>query len=497
MPTLAAPSFLLGAALAAGVVVALHLLAWRRPVPRPLPTARFVPASSARAVSRAVQLRDVALMLVRVAALLLAGLAMARPTFSAARSGVARVLVLDASRRVASAREVADSARAAASGAVASGAVASGDVASGAATVVRVRVDSAARVLPDSALADIAPVRGTLGAGMIVATREARRLARTHERVEIVVISPFAAESWDASMEAVRERWEGPVRAVRVAAVNDSAADARATDGVGAPGTLRDPIDAALALALYGPVVARRGVHIVRDALTDADSIVARNGGVVIAWPRTTVPESAFATRALTLGDRTTIGRFAPTTAFAGSPDAALDDSAARRAGASSPRPTTTGARSGGGRSSRSGMLPIGNILARWGDGTPAAVESALGAGCIRTVAVALSADGDAALSTSLRAALRELAAPCGGGSVAVVDSARLANWAKPREDTLAGDRTARPAIAPDVEQGRDTQRWLLLAVALLLAAEWWMRRARTSAAQAESRPAAAVSEAA
>lgn len=492
MPTLAAPSFLLGAALAAGVVVALHLLAWRRPVPRPLPTARFVPASSARAVSRAVQLRDVALMLVRVAALLLAGLAMARPTFSAARSGVARVLVLDASRRVASAREVADSARAAASGAVASG-----DVASGAATVVRVRVDSTARVLPDSALGDIAPVRGTLGAGMIVASREARRLARTHERVEIVVISPFAAESWDASMEAVRERWEGPVRAVRVAAVNDSAADARASDGAGAPGTLRDPIDAALALALYGPVVARRGVHIVRDALTDADSIVARNGGVVIAWPRTTVPESAFATRALTLGDRTTIGRFAPTSAFAGSPDAALDDSAARRAGASSPRPTTNGARSGGGRSSRSGMLPIGNILARWDDGTPAAVESALGAGCIRTVAVALSADGDAALSTSLRAALRELAAPCGGGSVAVVDSARLANWAKPREDTLAGDRTAPLAIAPDVEQGRDTQRWLLLAVALLLAAEWWMRRARTSAAQAESRPAAAVSEAA
>ncbi|MFN8670429.1 MAG: BatA domain-containing protein [Gemmatimonadaceae bacterium] len=487
MPTLAAPSFLLGAALAAGVVVALHLLAWRRPVPRPLPTARFVPASSARAVSRAVQLRDVALMLVRVAALLLAGLAMARPTFSAARSGVARVLVLDASRRVASAREVADSARAAASGAVASGA----------ATVVRVRVDSAARVLPDSALGDIAPVRGTLGAGMIVATREARRLARTHERVEIVVISPFAAESWDASMEAVRERWEGPVRAVRVAAVNDSAADARATDGVGAPGTLRDPVDAALALAMPSPAVARGGVHLVRDALTSADSIVARNGGVVIAWPRATVPESAFATRALTLGDRTTIGRLAPTTAFAESPDAALDDSAARRAGASSPRPTTTGARSGGGRSLRSGMLPIGNILARWDDGTHAAVESALGAGCIRTVAVALSADGDAALSTSLRAALRELAAPCGGGSVAVVDSARLANWAKPREDTLAGDRTARPAIAPDVEQGRDTQRWLLLAVALLLAAEWWMRRARASAVNAESRPAAAVSEAA
>ncbi|MCC6930601.1 MAG: BatA domain-containing protein [Gemmatimonadaceae bacterium] len=461
MPILAAPLFLLGAALAAGVVVALHLLAWRRPAPRLLPTARFAPAASTRALSRTVQLRDVVLLFLRVAALLLAGLALARPSWHPARRGVARVLVLDAARRVASAREVTDSARTAAAGA---------------ATVVRVRVDSTARVLPDTVLGDVAMVRGSLGAGLIVAIREARRLAPTHERVELVVISPFATESWDASMDAVRARWDGPVRTMRVAAVTDSMATARMSDDVGisgaagAPESLRDPVDAALALAIPSAGVASRRTRIVRDAITAADSAAARQGGIVIHWPRLTLPASAFTPRALTLGDRTTIARFAAIAVGGAVPDEG---------------------------SSRGNAPPIASVIARWGDGAPAALESTLGAGCIRTIGVALSTSGDAALSTSLRAALRELAAPCGGGAMTVVDSARLANWAMHPAREPADSRTARRTLVAEAEQGREAQRWLLAVVALLLAAEWWMRRRRAPDADAEPRSATATSEAA
>ncbi len=202
MPALSQPLYLFAAGAAAAVVVALHLLAWRRPTPVRFPTARFVPPSAVRAVSRAFRPTDVLLLLVRVAALLLAGLALAGPVVSPARSGVARVVVVDASRRVASLPAALDSARAHAAGAD---------------EVVWVRVDSVAAVSSDSVRGERSEARGRLSAGLVAAVRAANRLERSRERVEIVVVSPFAAESWDAATAGIRDAWSGAITPVRVA----------------------------------------------------------------------------------------------------------------------------------------------------------------------------------------------------------------------------------------------------------------------------------------
>ncbi len=203
MPVLAAPAYLLAALAASAVVVALHLWGWRRPPAVPLPTARFVPPSAVRALSPEVRPSDLLLLALRVLALLLAGTALARPAVAPRRAGDARVIVVDASRRVGRMAEAMDSARAHAAGADA---------------VSWIRVDSAAWTAGDSAVGERGEVRGRLGSGLVAAIREAHRLARTHGRVAIVVVSPFAAESWDEGVEAMRGSWGGALVPVRVAA---------------------------------------------------------------------------------------------------------------------------------------------------------------------------------------------------------------------------------------------------------------------------------------
>lgn len=448
MMTLAAPWALLATGVAAAVVVALHLLAWRRPSPTPLPTARFAPPSAVRAVSRDLRLSDVALLLVRVAALLLAGLALARPAWTPRRTGTARVLVLDASRRVASVRDVADSARARSTGADAT---------------VWVRVDSVARVLADTSIGARADVRGVLGAGLVAGIREGVRLAKSYESVELVVISPFAAESWDASMEALRAQWPGAVSTVRVAArqatPGDSSGGESATARVLTPSN--GPVGAAFALVVDSTT---RNLRVIRTSLSAEDSAWASNGGVVVAWPNVTRPDSAAAIEAISAGDRTVIGRFARERVDVAS----------------------------------------GRTIARWGDGSAAAQEVALGRGCVRTVGIGVPSSGDAALRPAFLAFVRRLATPCDGGNALLVDGARLSAWAAvPREPSNAATtpgtppRTSRPAINAAATPDHSLERWLLLLVALLLGVEWLLRRSRTAARSEQSTSPLASREAA
>ncbi len=132
--------------------------------------------------------------------------------------------------------------------------------------------------------------------------------------------------------------------------------------------------------------------------------------------------------------------------------------------------------------------LPQGVTVLRWGDGTPAATEAALGLGCIRTVGVTVPTAGDEVLRPAFLRLVRALAGACGGGSEALVDGATLARWAS----GAAGGGAERPADAgarvdgaPGVEvrpprAGSDAaQRWLLLAAGVALLAEWWVRRRR------------------
>jgi hypothetical protein len=70
-------------------------------------------------------------------------------------------------------------------------------------------------------------------------------------------------------------------------------------------------------------------------------------------------------------------------------------------------------------------------VVARWADGTPAAIERPLGRGCVRTVAVALPQVGDVALRASFGGVLGTLLAPCGGRrdttSLTAAEARRLA----------------------------------------------------------------------
>jgi hypothetical protein len=76
-------------------------------------------------------------------------------------------------------------------------------------------------------------------------------------------------------------------------------------------------------------------------------------------------------------------------------------------------------------------LLPAGNVIARWNDGTPAAVERPLGSGCQRDIGIPISPVGDLVVRPSVRQLARWLLAPCGGEyrgsrvSDALIDSLR------------------------------------------------------------------------
>ncbi|MFN0097575.1 MAG: BatA domain-containing protein [Gemmatimonadaceae bacterium] len=250
--TLLAPSvFALGVALAL-VVVALHFLVTRRPPARLLPTARFVPVAEARAVSRASRPSDVALLVLRVLAVLLIAAAFARPIPDAPGPTVRSVVLVDMSRAVADTVAALDSARARSTEGGALLRFGSGDAA-----------------------------RGSLSAALVRGQREAARVARGADSVKLVVVAPFTSAQFDAATLALRAAWPGAITLVRVPMRVDTAVGAAAQLVT----TLADdPIAPALrALPL------RRGaqaVRIVRGRASAGDSIWARTtGGALVEWP--------------------------------------------------------------------------------------------------------------------------------------------------------------------------------------------------------------------
>ena len=93
--TFQAIGYLWAALLASGVIVALHFLARRRPRAVAFPTARFVPDRAVRAPALHRRPSDRVLLALRVSALLLLGLAFARPGWQGAREPVAQITIGD------------------------------------------------------------------------------------------------------------------------------------------------------------------------------------------------------------------------------------------------------------------------------------------------------------------------------------------------------------------------------------------------------------------
>lgn len=118
----------------------------------------------------------------------------------------------------------------------------------------------------------------------------------------------------------------------------------------------------------------RAGASIVRAVigpLSGADSAAARAGATVVWWP--SAAQSPVRPEAVWSGDITFVAPL-----------------------------------------SRVEMRHAGAVTARWSDGAAAASESAVGAGCIRSVSIGVPTAGDAMLQPSFRALDRQLHAPCG-----------------------------------------------------------------------------------
>lgn len=413
-------------ALGVAAVVALHLLARNEPERWRLPTARFVPESRERAPSRSLRLTDRALLALRALALAAIALAAAGPWWHGKRAPVRRVVVADFTRAGGPRAALADTVR----------------------KLVRpgdrlVVLDSVARALAPESLAALVPLApparaGRLGAALLVARQEARALARTADSVALVVASPLSRDLLDAATLEARSAWPGTLSLIAVRQPGDTAERVPPARVV-LVGDAGDPLRASFALdgrlAVGGASNAARMVRITRAAaLAPAESAWARAGGVLVHWP------------------------------------------AEGRDAADSPGAVATLTHVAFGTMARVGVDTTGTVIARWRDGSAAAAERALGAGCVRAVGVGVPVRGDLALRAAFRAFAQELAVPCGG----VVDRAPMPDSVRA---TLAGTGGLAPA-AVLVDHAADAWlvRLLLAVAALALVAEWALRR-RTEAA--------------
>lgn len=423
--------FALGVAVAGGVV-GLHLLSTRRPPARPLPTARFVPESDLRAVSRTSRPTDLFLLALRVLAVLLIAAAFAQPIPDAPGPSLRRVVALEWTTAIVDV----EAARARAQALLGEG-------------DALVVFDTGARVLPASALATLAAPtqRAVALSPMFVAARDAaREIARGADSLALTVVSGFPAEAWDAATAALRDEWNGRIEVVRVATAVDSAA---ASSPQLMPRDADDPIAAALDAVSRGghPVRIQRDESVGASALSESDSLwlAQTPGALLLHWPR---PREA------------ALGADGVYASLGGS--AALVAPLARR---------ELGATDAMGAASDAASVSSMRSIAFWRDGTPAATERPVGLGCVREIGITIPERGDVTLREPFRQLLAVLTEPCGGRrSRSPSDSVLTA---------FAGDGPLVSAAAFEHERaGSPLTPWLLLAaLGALLAEQWWRQR--------------------
>jgi hypothetical protein len=407
----------IGAAVAAvfGAVL-LHLITTQRLPSAVLPTARFVPAGDARASSRAARPTDLLLLLLRCIALLLLGTAFAGPVTRPGGTSLARVIVADRSRGALN--DVRDSARA--------------HFRQGDALVL---FDSAAAVVTSAATDSIAALtgghaRGSLSAALVGARRAARDLARASDSVELVIVSPLTADELDAASAGMFANWPGRARLVRTAAARPVHATVTLVSD-DADDVLR-PLAAALNAEKTGDSAA--AVRVVRAPASAADSAAARDGAAVIVWPG--IGGAVASAQGLWAGNATLVAPLARLTVPA-----------------------------------------RGAIVARWADGERAAVESALGRGCIRVIGAGVPSAGDIALQPAFYSVARALLAGCSASraGAAISDSAA-------KSFSRAGAAATASALRGG-DESSPLAPWLTGAALLLLIGELFVRRDASEAA--------------
>ena len=397
-----APGYLVAAAIAAAGLLAAHFIVRRQPPALALPTARFVPDAPAVTTGWTRVPGDLLVLLLRVLCVLLAGFALARPSFDEPSAASPKVILVDRSRAIADTTEVLDS-------------------------VARLRADGdvvisyASRAFQDGA-SPTSTDRGSLSAGLVAAVRSASRFRGSADSVELVIVSSFAAEQVDAATARLREEWPGRARLVRVSGRAMPPTSGAVTVSSGP----LDPMRVALAA---GRPATPADVRIIRDSVSGADSAwaAAGTGRVLVHWPRSSAPAGFVAVQQPV------------------------------RAGGVVMQPPALIAN----LVRRWQHVPAlgSNAIAWWIDGGVAASESAHGGGCVRSVAIPVSASGDFVLRADLHELLRELVQACGGEpAFTSLPPAELA--------MLAGRGGLAPAasFAQDPATETPLTKWLLLA---------------------------------
>src|SRR5688500_590541 len=202
--TFLAPAFLYAAFAVTAVIVRLHFIVTRQARAGILPTARFVPDTRATAVAPARRPTDLLLMFLRMLLILAAGAGMAKPVLTPSRQASARVILADVSRSARDSIALRDSVRAY---------YREGDAV--------VAFDSSTRLLPGRIADTIDALRpssrrGNLSAALIAALRAGSSLRDRADSMELVMVSPFAKEEFDAATDTIRTLWKGKARLVSV-----------------------------------------------------------------------------------------------------------------------------------------------------------------------------------------------------------------------------------------------------------------------------------------
>ena len=442
--TFLAPGFLFASMAVAAAIVGLHFIVTRQPRSAILPTARFVPDTRATTVAPARRPSDLLLMLLRVLVVLAAGAGLARPILTARRGAEARVILVDVSRSAHDSIAIRDSVRA----------------------IFRnqdavVLFDSSARLVTEKvgdSLAALRPTtrRGNVSAALIAALRAGSALRDRADSLELVIVSPFAREELDAATDTIRKLWPGRARLVRIAAPAVGTAVAPSSLTISAAAV--DPLAVTVGLARsIGTATGR----IDRGNASNPLSGVAA-GGPLIGWPASTRPRFAVP-RAV----RDTVGGV-----MAG--DAVVVSTFERRW--TFPPDSLRGA----------------EVIARWVDGEPAAVEKPDGNGCVRSVAIPVTPVGDFVIRHDFVRFVASLSRPCSQiTSLIPADPAVVAKLEG------KGGFAPRAAFQPLTDAHSDLAPWLFaLAIAAAIAELVVRRRGRDAQAIGSRGKSSASSEA-
>jgi len=446
--TFLAPGFLFAALAVGALIVALHFIVTRQPRAAMLPTARFVPNTPATTVARARRPSDLLLMLLRVLVVLAAGAGMAKPVLTPRRGAQARVILVDVSRSARDSVAIRDSVRAV--------------YREGDALVV---FDSSTRVLGAniSAIDSLRPTtrRGNLSAALIAALRAGNSLRERADSLELVMVSPFAHEELDAATDSIRKLWPGKARLVRI---GQPAADAESVTGtLKITADVNDPLRITATLASKSETGNGQREAGNREQET-GNALIVRSvaeelqplnkPGAQIHWPASSRPRFAIERTVKDTVGGVMAGKAVVVSAFERQWTYPLDS------------------------------LRGGEVIARWIDGEPAAIEKPDGAGCLRSVAIPVTPIGDLVIRNEFVRLVASLSRPCALTTAVIPADPSVVSKLEGK-----GGLAPRQTFQPLTDARSDLAPWLFaLAIAAAIAELFVRKRVRTSKASSEIR---------